>query len=223
MFERKMYDSRRRKEGKLRRHAVIIRHKVVMAVAFATTIFLICIENAKSFTVPISASNQSLNENAIYLLRSSKLAKRLKIDFHPNSNREYGTTIGLSVEFLSNYHRQKKSITSLRMAIGVTPSTSQPSMLDMKTSINAFGSWYDKLDPVARPYLIKDDVTDYTFTSPSDSWSTSLDDDYVTTAPSLNRPRMTSERSNPSPIRAIRRVAGWVLGIRPIQRVRGII
>jgi len=216
MFERKMYDSRRRKEGNLRRHAVIVRRKVAMAVAFATTILLICIENAKSFTVPISASSVSRNENAIHLLRSSRLAKRLKIGFHPNSNREYGTNVGSSVGFLSNPHQQHFSLSSLRMAVGVTPSTSQPPMLDMKTSINAFGGWYDKLDPVARPYLYKDDVTDYTFTSPSDSWPTSLDDDYVTTAPSLNRPRITSERSNPSPIRAIRRVVGWVLGIRPI-------
>jgi len=86
----------------------------------------------------------------------------------------------------------------------------------MKTSIGAFGGWYNTMDPVARPSVYnEDDMTDYTFASPSDSWPINVKDDYATTAASLNRSRMTSERSNPNPVRAIRRIAGWFFRTKP--------
>jgi len=209
-------DRTTRQDGKFQRHTIIAQRKVSTAIAFAATIFLICIENAKSFAA------------------CGKLAKRLnlcpsKLGVRPILNSGYyrketiDKGMAATGSSLTHHYRQQLSVsTSLRMIPGVAPSASAPLMLDMKTSINAFGGWYNKLDPVARPskYYDEDD-TDYTFDSPSDSWPTSLDDDKSLS--SLNRSRATLEMSDFSPLRAIRRIGSWVFAIRPMQRIRGII
>lgn len=225
-----MLSSNRPQKGKLQRHAVVVRRKVATAIAFATTIFLICIENTKSFTTPLFAPNALLNENTFSFWTSSRLAKRFKLSpsklsLRSISKNGYDTSLASMAGASPNINSRKFHTTSLRMSHSVAPSTSAPLMLDMKTTINAFGGWYNELDPLARPSVYYEDedsesyVTDYTFSSPSDSWPTPLDNDSAT----LNRSRMTSERSNPNPIRAIRRIAGWVSRTTPFQRIRGIL
>jgi len=199
---------RTRQEGKSQRCTIIKQPKLVVM------IFIICIKHAKSFNV------------------CGKLAKRSKLSpsklsFRPVFNSEYYKELidtGLVTGSPPNYHWQRLSTsTSVRMMPGVAPLNSPPLMLDMKTSINAFGGWYNKLDPVARPSVYyEDDVTDYTFVSPSDNWPTSLndndddDDEYIIISiPSLNR-------SDLSPLRTIRRLCSWVFATRPMQRIRGI-
>lgn len=216
-------------DGKLKRHTVIIRRKVATAIAFATTILLICIENAKSFTTYSKLAKQ-------LKLSPSKLGFRPLFDDNGFEEMEMIDAVGalLGVDFSSVHtpQREVSASTSLRMMPGaVASSTSPPLMLDMKTSINAFGGWYNKLEPLARPSVYyKDDVTDYTlFASPSDNWPASLDyddededDGYMPAASSLNRStRMAPEKSNPGPLRTIRRIASWVFSIRPMQRMGG--
>jgi len=214
-------------KGKLERHAVIFRRKVATLTAFATAIFLLCIENVKAFTSPLSSSSALLNENTILFFASGAhtIVKRWKSTPAKNTiratsdiqidaqRREAGLALGLRCN-----HRL--SSTALRMMFGTAPSSSSPPMLDMKTSIGAFGGWYNKMDPVARPPVYEDDLTDYTFASPADSWPTSLESDYLTSSQSISSisgiPRKTSNRN---PIRRIRKIAGWVS--KPMQRIRG--
>jgi len=212
---------RTRQGGKSQRHTINNQPKLETVTAFAVMMFLICIENAKSFNV------------------CGKLAKRSKLSpskpsFRPVFNCGYHKDLidtGLVVDSSPNYHWQRLSAsTSLCMMPGVAPLNSPPLMLDMKTSINAFGGWYNKLDPLARPstYYEDSDITDYTLASPSDSWPTSLDDDdddeyIMTSISSLNRSATAFDRIDLSPFRAIRRIGSWVFAIRPMQRIRGII
>lgn len=93
-------------------------------------------------------------------------------------------------------------------------------MLDMKTSISAFGGWYNTMDPVARPPIYDDDTIDFSLLSPSDSWPTSMDDDGLVLASisTLSHAKSVAavsgagrRRKTPRPVRTIRRIAGWVL------------
>jgi len=202
------YVTSRGREGKLQKHTVMVRRKVATVIAFSTTILLICIESAKSFTIPNAVSSLSLSNDNILsstlCSKSSRFAERFKL-----SHLNY------------NFDLQKFTSTSLRMS---SEASKSPAMLDMKTSIGAFaGGWYDELDPVARPPAYsEDDVTDYTFANRSDSWSTSnldnYNDSYTTMASPPDRNRITSERANPGPIRTIRRLAGWVFRNKPEQQ-----
>jgi len=233
------YVSSRGRKGKLQKHTVMVRRKVATAIAFSTTIMLICIESAKSFAIPNAVLNASLliesNTLSLFCSTSNRFAERFKLStalsrrqsVRPMSNNGYGTSKTSRIDPVArshleyNFNWQKFSSTSLRMSSGASKS---PAMLDMKTSIGAFGGWYNELDPVARPSTYdEDDVTDYTFASRSDSWLTSnldsYNDRYTTTTSPLERNRTASERANPSPIRAIRRLAGWVFRIKPVQKI----
>ena len=63
--------------------------------------------------------------------------------------------------------------------------------------------------------------TDYSFSSPTDSWPSSLEEDGLKSRTTISRSEF-QERRLPRPIRTIRKVAGWVLGIQPIQRVKSV-
>lgn len=183
--------SNRPTKGKLQRHASLVQRKVTRTLALAATIFLICIESAKSFTsttTPVSTSVALSSETVVlsFLKSYGKLTKR----------RVKSSTLDVP----------------LQMALG------QPAMLDMKTTLGAFGGWYNTMDPVARPSVYnEDDVSDYTFVSPSDNWPTSIKDDH--TPPARNRSRMTSERSRLGPVRILRRITGWVFRTEPVRSI----
>ncbi len=129
--------------------------------AFSTTIFLLCIENVKAFTVPLS------NEKTLLFLASGahSIAERWK----RNGTTNVSATLQASIKSLSSKSMNSKNTvafvrpmvtprtqlnsgTALRaFSFASTPSSPAPQMLDMKTSINAFGSWYNQMDPVAKP------------------------------------------------------------------------
>lgn len=188
--QRKLSD--RPTKGKLQRHVVLVHRKVARTLALAATIFIICIESAKSFTSTTTSASSSVAVSgetaALFFLQSyGKLTKR---------RRFQSSTLDVS----------------LRMTTG------QPAMLDMKTTIGAFGGWYNTMNPVARPSVYdEDDVTDYTFVSPSDSWPISIKEDYATAPVSRNRSRMTLERSRPGPVRLLRKITGWVFRTEPVR------
>jgi len=233
------YVASRGRKGKLQKHTVMVRRKVATVIAFSTTILLICIESAKSLAIPNAVSSLSLSNDSIlssmFCSTSSRFGERFKLSMlssrrqndSPMSNYWHGTSrtskiepvIGSHLKY--NFDLQKVTSTSLRMS-SETPKS--PAMLDMKTSIGAFGkSWYDELDPVARPSIYyEDDDTDYTFASRSDSWSTfnldNYDDRYTTTASPLDRNGITSERANLRPIRTIRKLVGWVFRTKPVHQ-----
>jgi hypothetical protein len=160
--------------------AVLMKRKVTAIIAFATTIFLLCIENVKAFAAPFSSpdtlmmlatgahslakrwknssnissssSSRSPPQAATNLSASNVSATTNVLGASTESNQSAFKTVASNAFFS---HSQRTSTTSLRMAFGFgvpAPSpTPSPTMLDMKTSINAFGSWYNQMDPVARP------------------------------------------------------------------------
>lgn len=229
--------------AKLKRHAVLVQRKMAALVAFSTTIFLLCIENVKAFTTssPLSLSSSLINENTMIMFASGAhtLAKRWKstsstlgrVSSRPVSPScsDRSLTSGLSVTTANGSGSgsgRRFPLTTLRMAIGIMPSES--SMQEMKTSIGAFGGWYNKLDPVARPPVYEDDITDYSFTSPSDNWPSSLEDDDMsmttsgfTTSSYTIASRKSSTNTTPRPFRAIRRIAGRLFGNEPRHQSSG--
>ncbi len=122
--------------------------------------FLLCIENVKAFTAPFSSHNL-INENTFMFLATGvhSISNRWKkTDSSSNSSIDNHQLSQTHTKSSSVSHpvqnSRPRSLTSLKMAFGIgTPNapTSAPAMLDMKTSINAFGSWYNSMDPVARP------------------------------------------------------------------------
>lgn len=138
---------------------------------------------------------------------------------------------------------QRNSLTSLRMAFGfgeLPKGEDAPPTLDMRTSLNAFGSWYNKMDPVARPPDYDDEETDYSLSSPADNWPSSFEEEaavsFTSTAAYSTNPRSSTNHSNgrnrqssllskagriPRPIRTIRKIAGWVLGSSGSRNARG--
>jgi hypothetical protein len=228
--------------AQLKRHAVLVQRKMAALVAFSTTIFLLCIENVKAFTTssPLSLSSSLINENTMIMFASGAhtLAKRWKStsstlgrassrSVSPSSDRSL--TSGLSVTTVNGTGSGRRfPLTTLRMAIGIMPSES--SMQEMKTSIGAFGGWYNKLDPVARPPVYEDDITDYSFTSPSDNWPSSLEDDDMsmmtsgfTTSSYTTASRKSTTNSTPRPFRTIRRIAGRLFGNEPRRQSSGAV
>mmetsp|Transcript_14968 Transcript_14968/g.21902 ORF Transcript_14968/g.21902 Transcript_14968/m.21902 type:complete len:306 (+) Transcript_14968:97-1014(+) len=281
---------------KIQQHVVVARRKVTALVAFTTTILLLCIENVKAFTAPLSSS-AILNENTLLFLASGahSVAKRWKaktatkgISFHPSRSRlsisnliKPSVSMSMTMSKLSSYcgvpttcstmnssnahcvtrsphsisntnsnsllktvrstnnakaafapqlpspRGRTQSLEPLRMAFGfgAAPSPSAPPMLDMKTSLNAFGSWYNHMDPVAGPPVYDDDVMDYSFSNPADSWPSTYEDDAVTTTNLQSFSRSSNVASKmakrPHPIRTIRKIAGWVLGSTPARHARG--
>jgi len=216
--------------AKIQRHAILVRSKVTALLAFTTTLFLLCVENVKAFTAPLS-SNSLLNENTLVFLTAGahSVNKCWK-------TTGASTSIRLAASKVSGFvpvpfaRAQRKSSTSLKMAFGLggTAPSSAPPMLDMKTSISAFGGWYNSMDPVARPPVYEDEATDYSFSSPADSWPSSFEDvasftsmpqSLVSSAPASNLAARKSRR--PRPIRTIRKIAGWVFGSPTGRNARG--
>mmetsp|Transcript_15984 Transcript_15984/g.30140 ORF Transcript_15984/g.30140 Transcript_15984/m.30140 type:complete len:238 (-) Transcript_15984:456-1169(-) len=216
----------------LQRQAVLMQRKVTALIAFTTTIFLLCIENVKAFAAPFSSPDTLM----MLATGAHSLAKRWKnsnscshsTDHKISSSSGSPNTVStrpsafiITPRDVSITRSQSKSTSSLRMAFGFgVPAASpppSPTVPDMKVSTNTFGFWYNQMDPVARPPVYDDDVTDYTFTSPSDSWPSLFDDNVVA---SLSVSSAKKSR-RPRPIRAIRKIAGWVFGSPAGKNARG--
>ena len=139
----------------IQHHAVLMQRKVTTILAFTTTIFLLCVENVKAFTAPLASPD------ALFVLATGahSIAKRWKNPSEGKNSGVFKNALAFSrtqsaFTPSSRTQSQRKSLTSLRMAFGFglpVPLTPAPQMLDMKTSFNAFGSWYNHMDPVARP------------------------------------------------------------------------
>ena len=151
-----MFISEKQRKEHFHRQALNFRHKFAAAIAFSTTLFFLCIENVKSFTSPLS-TKVLFNENTMLFVASGthSLVKKWttvnnsisKNQDQPDINkRSFATTATTPAN-----KRQKLTSTSLKMAWTMPQSQSSPPMLDMKTSLSAFGGWYNKMDPVARP------------------------------------------------------------------------
>jgi len=147
-------------ETRIQQQAFVVQQKVRILLAFVATMLFLCVENVKAFTAPLS------NPDTLLFMASGahSIAKGWKAKPTAFSTRQThqtpsseeaekpkgcGTTINSQLPTRS----QRTSRTCLRMAFsfGMSPPKDAPPTLDMKTSINAFGSWYNKMDPVARP------------------------------------------------------------------------
>lgn len=214
----------------LQYQAILMKRKVTALIAFTTTIFLLCIENVKAFAAPFSSPDtlMMLATGAHSLAKrwknssscSQNTDSKLSSSNSPNTAARSPNALMIASKDVSTSRSQRSSMTSLRMAFGfgvpaLSP-TPSPIMPDMKSSINTFGFWYNQMDPVARPPVYDDEVTDYSFTSPADSWPSSFDNDAVVPV------SVSSKKSRrPRPIRAIRKIAGWVFGSPAGKSARG--
>ena len=151
--------SNKKYEGRIQQHAFLVQQKARILIAFTATMFLLCIENVKAFTAPLS------NPDTLFFMASGahSIAKRWKSNSNTFTIRQ--STQHKTTHEAKEVHRQgiqsnrvlnrsqRKSSTSLRMAFSFASLAAKEDTptLDMKTSINAFGSWYNKMDPVARP------------------------------------------------------------------------
>lgn len=209
---------------KFQQHAVVFKRRMAALVAFCTTVYFLCIENVKAFTTAPLSSHLLMNENTVLVLASGahSLARSWNapspmIHSRSSSSRSYKNTVRNEVINRSS-QKGNFSLTSLRMALGFgameTPS-SAPEMLDMKTSINAFGSWYNTLDPVTRPPIYEDEMTDYSFSSPADSWPsypTLFSEDTTESATASSLSSSFTKKNRIRPIHSIRKITGWVFG-----------
>lgn len=207
---------------KFQRHAFLVKRKLTAAIAFSTTLFLLCLENVKAFTTTGTSSfaaSAVLNENTMLFFASGAHSLAHKWRLTQRNNRAQASSLSLN-QHQRPSRRFLASPTSLKMAFGFDTSPSSPPMLDMKTSISAFGGWYNTMDPVARPPIYDDDTIDFSLLSPSDSWPTSMDDDGLVLASisTLSHAKSVAaasgagrRRKTPRPVRTIRRIAGWVL------------
>jgi hypothetical protein len=193
---------------KFQRHAFLVKRKLTAAIAFSTTLFLLCLENVKAFTTTGTSSfaaSAVLNENTMLFFASGAHSLAHKWRLTQRNNRAQASSLSLN-QHQRPSRRFLASPTSLKMAFGFDTSPSSPPMLDMKTSISAFGGWYNTMDPVARPPIYDEyvpcffdfaslllaalsllltngfsfffsDTIDFSLLSPSDSWPTSMDDD----------------------------------------------
>lgn len=218
---------------RIARQAILVRHKMATLVAFSTTIFFLCLENVKAFTAPIQSV--AFNENTLLFLASGahSMMKRWK-NAPPASNLGLNSRLPTGfMAFSKPSPAQGPSIlprthsgsnTSLKMAFGFgAPSTAAaaPQMLDMKTSLNAFTGWYNSMDPVARPPVYDDELSDYSFSSPTDSWPSAYDDSISSVTSTAFASNKIKKDKRPRPIRTIRKFAGWVFGTAPAQNARG--
>lgn len=198
----------------IQRHAIFMKRKLAAMIAFATALFLFCVENVKAFTAPLSSPDTLVmlatglhsvaKQNQLWK-KSIKLSPALRKTSTTSSTSLFAFGFGAPVE-----------------------KASPPQMLDMKTSINAFNGWYNQMDPVARPPVYDDEATDYSFSfsSPADSWPSSFVDDAVTTSSAASASTLlASERKQqskrPRPIRTIRKIAGWFLDTPVARNARG--
>jgi hypothetical protein len=219
---------------RIARQAILVRHKMATLVAFSTTIFFLCLENVKAFTAPIQSV--AFNENTLLFLASGahSMMKRWKNAplSNPGSSRLPMGSLAFpkpspvnGPSILPRTHGD--SNTSLKMAFGFgAPSTaaaaaSSPQMLDMKTSLSAFTGWYNSMDPVARPPVYDDEISDYSFSSPTDSWPSTYDDSISSVSAKAFASNSGKKDKRPRPIRTIRRFAGWVFGSAPARNARG--
>jgi hypothetical protein len=147
-------------EHRIQQHAFFVQQKVRILVAFVAAMLFLCVENVKAFTAPLS------NPDALLFMASgahsvakrwrskpATLNTRLRTNQPAEKSQEQNfQTIRLQPQ-PQILRSQRNSLTSLRMAFafGASVTKERPPTLDMKTSINAFGSWYNKMDPVARP------------------------------------------------------------------------
>jgi len=221
-------------ERRIQQQAFVVQQKMRILIAFVATMLFLCIENVKAFTQPLS------NPDTLLIMASGahSMAKRYRAkptafntrptpQSRPAEEKNQPTNCGIQSQLPSR--SQRSSSTSLRMAFsfGMVPPKDAAPTLDMKTSINAFGSWYNKMDPVARPPEYDDDETDYSLSSPADSWPSSFEEESTTsTAAYLTSPRSTStssfgNRRRPRPIKTIRKIAGWVFRSTPTQYSKG--
>ncbi len=145
-------------ENRIQQQAFVVQQKVRILLAFVATMLFLCIENVKAFTAPLS------NPDTLLFMASGahSISKRWRA--RPatfttrqipqrQSTEENEQPKNCAIQSQLPGRSQRKSSTCLRMAFsfGVSPPKDAPPTLDMKTSINAFGSWYNKMDPVARP------------------------------------------------------------------------
>lgn len=220
----------------LQYQAILMKRKVTALIAFATTIFLLCIENVKAFAAPFSSPDtlMMLATGAHSLVAkhwktSRSVNARATSNLSPPTTGSPNTIHGPNTISSSYSHVnqcQGRSTTSLRMAFGfgvpTTAPSPSPNMLDMKTSINAFGSWYNQMDPVARPPVYDDDVMDYSFTTSStENWPSSFDEDEVMMIPVGSSSSSSRKPRRPRPIRTIRKIAGWIFGSPAGKNARG--
>mmetsp|Transcript_13259 Transcript_13259/g.19801 ORF Transcript_13259/g.19801 Transcript_13259/m.19801 type:complete len:326 (+) Transcript_13259:127-1104(+) len=243
----------------IQQHAVVFRHKLATLIAFATAIYLLCMENVKAFAAPLS------DERTLLVVASGaqSLAKRWKTT-GTNNVQNVGTSIrhAYSSSALKTFslrssaansavssggsngnmafvepvvapcrkrNHSKSTTTSLNaFSFAAAPSTPAPEMLDMKTSIHAFGGWYNQMDPVARPPVYEDDLEEYSFSNPADSWPSTYDDVIASGPPTafrtVNGPGRESSSTSTRgqkrlrPIHTIRKIAGWVRASSPLSR-----
>lgn len=205
----------------IQRHAIFMKRKLAAMIAFATALFLFCIENVKAFTAPLSSPDTLVmlatglhsvaKQNQLWK-KSIKLSPALRKTSHGNTSASSTSTSLKAFGFGASVEQKRPS----------------PQMLDMKTSINAFNGWYNQMDPVARPPVYDDEATDYSFSfsSPADSWPSSFVDDAVTTSSAASASTLlASERKQqskrPRPIRTIRKIAGWFLDTPVARNARG--
>lgn len=226
-------------EARLQQHAVFMQQKARILFAFAATILFLCIENVKAFTAPLSKPDTLLfmasgahsvakrwrTKPATLTIRQTTQDKPL--DDQDRLQKEPPTRQNTN-NLISRTHCNKVTCMSMAFNFGSSSTNDSPPTLDMKTSLNAFGSWYNKMDPVARPPDYDDDETDYTLASPADDWPTSFEEEAVLTSTTayLTNPRTKSKAmyktsKRPRPIRTIRRIAGWFLGSSPVRNARG--
>ena len=143
---------------KLRHHAIRMRRDLTAALAFTTTLVLLCMEHVKAFTAsssPISTTASLLNENSVLMMASGAHSLALKWRMTQLSVNRKGTS-NAAVRVVDAGASSKSR---LAMAFGFDSSSpSAPPLLDMKTSISAFGGWYNTMDPVARPPIYEEYV-----------------------------------------------------------------
>lgn len=211
----------------IQRHAIFMKRKLAAMIAFATALFLFCIENVKAFTAPFS-SPDTLVMLATGLHSVAKQNQLWKNKREMKLSPALRKTSISNARSTSNASSSSTSLKAFGFGAPVEQKRSSPQMLDMKTSINAFNGWYNHMDPVARPPVYDDEATDYSFSfsSPADSWPSSFVDDAVTTLPSTpSNTLLASERNKqsklPRPIRTIRKIAGWFLDTPVARNARG--
>ncbi len=76
-------------------------------------------------------------------------------------------------------------------------------------------------------FLSGSELTEYSFSSPADSWPSSYDDVVMTSVPSSfvgafpSRKLAAAKSKVPRPLRTIRRIAGWVFRSPTGRKARG--
>ncbi len=147
-------------EARIQQHAVFMQQKAKLLIAFAATILFLCIENVKAFTAPLSKPDTLLFmasgahsmvkrwKNKPSTLNIRQASQDKPADDHNLVQQE---PIHQKNNVITRSHCNKVTCMSMDFNFGSSSTTDSPPTLDMKTSLNAFGSWYNKMDPVARP------------------------------------------------------------------------